>query len=49
MKGDCKHLDMIPIGIMKQKIIDISSLPKEAKRDNTSIVSKSYRDDLYDF
>ena len=46
---DCYHLShMIPRGIMKNKIVDVPALPKEAKRDNT-IVSKSYRDDLYDF
>ena len=46
---DCYHLShMIPMGIMKNKIVDVPALPKEAKRDN-SIVSKSYRDDVYDF
>jgi hypothetical protein len=46
---DCYHLShMIPIGIMKGKIIDVSALPKEVKRDN-SMVSKSYRDDDYEF
>ena len=46
---DCYHLThMIPIGIMKGKIIDVPALPKELKRGN-SIVSKSYRDDEYDF
>ena len=45
---DCYHLThMIPIGIMKGKIVDVSALPKEQKRDN--LVSKSYRDDEYDF
>jgi hypothetical protein len=39
---------MIPIGIMKGKIVDVPALPKELKRDNT-MVSKSFRDDLYDF
>jgi hypothetical protein len=38
---DCYHLThMIPIGIMKQKIIDVSALPKELKRDN-SMISKN--------
>jgi hypothetical protein len=45
---DCYHLThMIPIGIMKGKIIDVSALPKELKRYN--MVSISYRDDEYDF
>ena len=45
---DCYHLThLIPIGIMKGKIIDIIALPKDVIRDNT--VSKSFRDDLYDF
>ena len=45
---DCYHLThMIPIGIMKGKIVDVTALPKELKRDNT--VSKSFRDDEYDF
>lgn len=47
-KRDCYHLDIIPIGIMKGKIVDVSALPKELKRGN-SIVTKSYRDDEYDF
>lgn len=45
---DCYHLtNMIPIGIMKGKIIDVSTLPKELKQEN--MVSKSYLDDEYDF
>jgi hypothetical protein len=31
-KRDCCHLEMIPVGIMKGKIIDVSALPKEPKR-----------------
>lgn len=46
-KRDCYHLHMIPIGIMKGRIIDVPALPKELKRDN--MVPKSYRDDDYDF
>jgi predicted nucleic acid-binding Zn finger protein len=49
-KGDCKHLDMIPIGIMKGKIIDVTALPKDVKRDN-GMISKtlSYLESEYSF
>jgi hypothetical protein len=43
----CKDIFGIIAGIKKGTIIDVSALPKEAKRDNT--ISKSYRDDEYDF
>jgi hypothetical protein len=33
-RKNCSHLDMIPIGIMKNKIVDCKSLPKEMIRDN---------------
>jgi hypothetical protein len=47
-KRDCYHLNvMIPMGIMKGKIIDVSALPKDVVRDN--MVPESYRDDDYDF
>ena len=29
---DCCHLEMIPIGIMKNKIVDVSALSKDAKK-----------------
>lgn len=44
---DCKHLDMIPIGILKGKIIDVPALPKDVIKDN--MVSKSYLEDEYTF
>ena len=33
-RKNCSHLDMIPIGIMKNKVVDCKSLPKEMIRDN---------------
>jgi predicted nucleic acid-binding Zn finger protein len=44
---DCIHLEMIPIGIMKGKIIDVHALPKELKRDNT--VKLQYEKEEYSY
>ena len=47
---DCYHItQMIPIGIMKNRIIDVPALPKERKRDNNTMVSKDWKSDQYDF
>jgi hypothetical protein len=44
----CKHIFAIEYAIVKGTLKDIEHLPKEAKRYPT-IVTKSYRDDSYDF
>ena len=31
---DCKHLEMIPLGIMKNVIVDVQKLPSFVKKDN---------------
>lgn len=47
-KRNCYHLDlMIPMGIMKSKIVDVPALPKDVVRDN--MISKSYLEDEYSF
>lgn len=45
----CKHIFCIEYAIRLATVKDVEKLPKESKRDNNSIVSKLYRDDLYDF
>ena len=45
----CKHLYAVIYAIMKGTLKDIEHLPKEAKRYPTTIVTKSYRDEDYDF
>ena len=49
MRGmKCKHLHSIKYAIKFGTLKDTDKLPVDAKRDN-SMVSKSYRDDEYDF
>ena len=45
----CKHLHSIEYAIKFCTLKDTDKLPVEAKQDNNSMVSKSYRDDQYDF
>ena len=45
----CKHLHSIEYAIKFCTLQDTDKLPVEAKQDNNSMVSKSYRDDQYDF
>lgn len=51
----CSHLDMIPIGIMRNKIIDVQRLPSFVKKDNEvnkqvcTVNELSYKGDDYSF
>lgn len=45
----CKHIFGVIAGIRKGTIIDTDKLPSDVKKDNSSTISKSYRDEDYDF
>ncbi len=45
---NCCHLDMIPIGIMKGKIVDVAKLPETAKKySNCNVTDLLYTKEQY--
>ena len=47
---DCCHLEVIPLGIMKNKIVDTDKLPQEATKDcNCTVQELCYLEDEYSF